>query len=236
METKRNATFIIGALFVALFMVTALLWKSTISKNKKDGENNSLVVETQDLLVSKNLSESDLLPEDAPIVTFIDPQRGAASSTVLLVEFSDFACPFCRDVQESIEKILTKYPNDVRHVWKDAPNENLHEESFKAHIAARCAGREGKFWEYHDALFKSIVLSDSTLTSIAQNIGLNMTSWQKCLENNEERAKVERGLLEAQVLGVDGTPYFFINGKSLGGAINFETMDAAILSEINKPQ
>ena len=190
MEKKQSATFIIGALFVTLFVVTALLYKSTVKNNRDNRDaSNPYLVESNDPLVTKKLSERDLLPEDTPIVTFIDPQRGSASSNLLLVEFSDFGCPFCREVQENIKQIIAKYPNDVRHVWKDAPNEELHKGSVRAHVAARCAGKQGKFWEYHDALFsRQPSFDDTAITSIAGSVGVDLTAWQSCFDKEEERA------------------------------------------------
>lgn len=238
MGAYNRPFFIIGSFFILLFIIAALLIKSSIESNEQTiAPSSPYLVQTDDLLVTKNLTAQDLLPIDKPLVTFVDPQRGAAEPLIYIVEFSDFACPFCKESQKIIGQILAKYPDTIRHVWKDAPAEELHRDSMKAHLAARCAQKQNKFWEYHDQLFNEQGdFNNETLENIAQTVGLNLKKWQTCFEKKEEQAKIERGIIEAEVLGVDGIPYFFINNQRISGAVSFKELDQIIRAEIAKTE
>ena len=80
--------------------------------------------------------------------------RGPKDAPVTIVEFSDFQCPFCKTANATVKQVLDKYPGKVRLVFRDYPIASLHPQAPKAHEAARCAGDQAKFWEYHDVLFE----------------------------------------------------------------------------------
>src|SRR5262245_56402328 len=80
--------------------------------------------------------------------------RGPKDAPVTIVEFSDFQCPFCKSATTTIKQVLEKYPGKVRLVFRDYPLASIHPLAPKAHEAARCAGEQAKFWEYHDVLFE----------------------------------------------------------------------------------
>jgi protein-disulfide isomerase len=234
MASSEKKLFILGTLLTILALLTLMLLQSSFKKNSEP-INEAIIADSPDSLISKQLAAKDILPEDKPLITFIDPKRGAKNPKVTIVEFSDFSCPFCKSIQNTLDKIIEKYPVDVMHVWKDAPHGTLYIESMNAHIAARCAQKQQKFWEFHDELFKNQnTLSDFAYQSIASGIKMELDSWQVCFEEQDERAKVERDLIEAEVLGVDSTPYFFINDKRVSGAITFEELDLIVAKELQK--
>lgn len=234
MRLQKHIIFIIGSILLILFLIILFISKNSNNNppNKQVGANG-LFVETDDLLVARQLTEKDLLPNDRPLITFIDPQRGAQEPTLYLVEFSDFSCPFCKDVQITIEQILNTYSDTIRLVWKDAPNQELHPTAMAAHLAARCAQEQNKFWDYHDKLFEQQGnFSKETLLNIAKTVNLNIKNWQTCLDEETGRPKVERGLAEAEVLKIDGTPYFFINDYRISGSITYEELNQVIINEL----
>ena len=99
--------------------------------------------------------------------------------------------------------------------------------------AARCAGDQGKFWEYHDKLYaQSPKLAVEELKSAAKEIGLNMASFDQCLASGKFKAAVQRDFDEAAGLGLTGTPAFYINGRELIGAQPLEAFTTIIDEEL----
>jgi protein-disulfide isomerase len=145
--------------------------------------------------------------------------RGRADAPVTIVEFSDFHCPFCRRANPVIQQVMAKYGDRVRLVYKDMPLDNLHPNARAAAEAARCAGAQGKFWEFHDKLFAGEPdVATATLNRFAQEIGINVATFEACVKARTPRAQVEASVQDGARLGVTGTPTFFINGRILTGA------------------
>lgn len=164
------------------------------------------------------------------------PIRGAANAPVTLVEFSDFHCPFCKQVLPTLTQLLARYPGKVRLVFRDFPIDSLHPQARRAAEAARCAQDQGKFWEYHDLLFANAPqASPEELGRFAQQVGLDLAKFEPCLSGGLHRAAVQRDIDEGTRLGVDGTPAFFINGRPLSGAQPLEAFVQVIEEEVAPP-
>jgi protein-disulfide isomerase len=145
--------------------------------------------------------------------------RGATDAPVTIVEFSDFQCPYCKLVTSTLQQVLERYRGKVKLVFRDNPIAALHPDSPLAHQAARCAGEQGKFWEYHDVLFDRAprhALAD--LRQYAADLGLDTTAFAQCVDSHKYDVAVNRDVQEAQRLGITGTPTFFIDGLELAGA------------------
>jgi protein-disulfide isomerase len=161
------------------------------------------------------------------------PVRGSADAAVTLVEFSDFHCPFCKQVQPTLTQILERYPGKVKLVYRDFPIDGLHPEARRAAEAARCARDQGKFWEYHDLLFAGPAsAAPEELKRYAGQVGLDLTVFGPCLSAGVHRAAVQRDLDEGTRLGVTGTPGFFVNGRPLSGAQPLEAFARVIEEEL----
>lgn len=171
----------------------------------------------------------------SPIAVNIAAARGPAGARVVMIEYSDFQCPYCREVQATVKHILRDYPDDVRLVFKHLPLE-IHQFAFQAAQAAFCAGRQGGFWKYHDDLFAADTLSVELLIGFARSNGLDLGQFQKCLSSPESRAAVVEDIAEARRLGINGTPTFLVNGKILRGAVNIEELKTLIESELRGRQ
>ena len=164
------------------------------------------------------------------------PVRGAAGAPVTLVEFSDFHCPFCKRVQGTLQQILDRYPGKVRHVFRDFPVDGLHPQARPAAEAARCAQDQGKFWEYHDALFSNPPrATPDDLRRYAEQAALDVPAFERCVAAGTHRAKVQREYEEGVRLGVTGTPAFFVNGRLLSGAQPLEAFARLIEDELSRP-
>ena len=161
------------------------------------------------------------------------PIRGAEKASVTIVKFEDFQCPYCKTVQPTFLELLTRYDGKVKLVHKDLPLEAIHPQARPAAEAARCAGEQGKFWEYHDQLYaKASKLAAENLKDAAKGVGLNVASFEQCVVSGKFKGAVERDFNEAARLGLTGTPAFFINGRALIGAQPIEAFTAIIDEEL----
>lgn len=180
--------------------------------------------------------ESEALSDlEAPTVTFVNPSRGPADARVTVVTFGDFQCDACKTLAANLETVMRSFPDDVRIVWKDMPNEEAHPLATKAAIAAHCADRQGKFWEFHDALFeRQSYLSEEEFVTIASDVGLDAGSFSRCTENNDTLAIVRKDFEEGQALNILATPTTFIGTDSYAGALEVEELTGLIQQELIK--
>ena len=122
------------------------------------------------------------------------PSKGPANAPATLVEFSDFHCPFCKQLEDNntLTQLLSKYGDQLKLVWIDYPIDQLHPQARKAHEAARCAGDQGKFWEYHKALYTGGPKAGDQLKTVAQQVGLDLTSFDACFSSGKHQAAVQK--------------------------------------------
>ena len=165
------------------------------------------------------------------------PVRGNPNAPVTIVEFSDFHCPFCRRAHPVIQQLMTKYGDRVRLVYKDMPLDNLHPNARAAAEAGRCAAEQGKFWEFHDKLFANEPdSSPATLNRLAQEVGINIPPFEACYKERRFKAQVDASSQEGTRLGVTGTPTFFINGRTVTGALPLESFSKVVDEELKRAQ
>jgi protein-disulfide isomerase len=157
--------------------------------------------------------------------------KGPANAPVTIIEFSDYQCPFCRRAEGTVEQVLQTYGDKVRLVYRDYPLP-FHEHAKPASIAAMCAEKQGKFWEYHEKLFKSDDLSDEGLVKMAGEVGLDLGKFEECRKSPDTMAAVDKEIAAGAAVGVRGTPAFFINGRMLSGAQPFEKFKEIIDEEL----
>jgi protein-disulfide isomerase len=163
----------------------------------------------------------------------VTPSKGPADAKIVITEFSDFQCPYCKQVQITLKEVLKQHADEVRLEFKHLPLEG-HPFAFVAAQSAFCGGKQGAFWKFHDALFDSSSLTQQTFATISHSLGLNQTDFEACLTSQESQAAIMSDLQEARRLGLDGTPSFIINGKPLLGAATVEDFNEAIARELNK--
>ena len=162
--------------------------------------------------------------------------KGAKDAPITVVEFSDFQCPFCRNVVATVKEVMRQYPSTVRWAFRDFPIASLHPKAPKAAEAARCAGEQGKFWEYHDVLFDSQAQATTEdFKRFADQLKLDPRSFASCLDSGMQKAAVQSDVEEGARLGITGTPTFFINGRMLVGAQPLETFKKIIEVELRRP-
>ncbi len=175
-------------------------------------------------------AEAPPLPE-RPVVRATDPVHGEESATLTIVEFGDFFCAACAQVQPVLDKLLAEFEGKVKLVWKDLPNIQRHLLAERAAQAARCAQEQNKFWQYHDLLFSrssTTQITEENLLTFGQELGLDSGSFTECVQSGRTARLVEQSLNEGILLRVDATPYFFIGDKRFSGAIDEATLRSAL--------
>ncbi len=146
-----------------------------------------------------------------------DYSFGTSTPKVTVVEFSDFACPYCQEDYTAVREISVKYKNSVKLIFKDFP---LHDNSLDLALAARCAGEQGLFWAMHDKLFAlQGQFETSSLPDLAVSVGANRTVFTNCFTSQKYLNAIRADYADGQSLGVIGTPTFFINGYKIEGEI-----------------
>jgi protein-disulfide isomerase len=164
------------------------------------------------------------------------PSRGPADAKVVVVEYSDFECPHCRELYENLKTVEPAYPQ-VRFVFKDYPLVQIHPWAETAAIGARCAYMQSPsaFWKVHDAIFENqdVISPENVwdkLVGFATDAGLDPAAFKSCLSSDDAKKAVDADRAEGDALGVQSTPTVFVNGRpDVGGDkalleqfINFE--------------
>jgi protein-disulfide isomerase len=146
------------------------------------------------------------------------PAKGPAAAKVTIIEFSDFQCPYCRRGYETMEEVLKMYPKDVKVVFKHYPLP-FHKEAEPSARASWAAQQQGKFWEYHDALFKNQdKLSADFYNNLAADLKLDVEKFKKDMASEAAAKQVKDDAELGSKNGIQGTPGFFVNGVAVKGA------------------
>jgi len=141
------------------------------------------------------------------------PSKGPADAPVVIAVFTDFECPYCARLVPLLDQVLGQYPRDVKLVYKSFPLAN-HRFSSKAAMGALAAESQGKFWEFHDLLFKDFnQLNDQKLAEIAKILGLDEGEFNRKMQDPQIVQRIGKDYQDGIGAGVTGTPTLFVNGK-----------------------
>ena len=169
-------------------------------------------------------------------VSVIDgtPDRGTPDAPVVLIEYTDFQCPYCARVQPTLDELMKRYEGQIRHVFKQLPLP-MHKEAQLAGAASLCAQDQGKFWEFHDWLFANQrALSRDSMVAQAGELGMDTEVFTACIDEGKYLGTVRADMAEANSFGITGTPGFLINGRVLPGAAPIERFEAIINDELER--
>jgi protein-disulfide isomerase len=144
------------------------------------------------------------------------PTFGNTSSNLVIYEFGCYTCPYTRQAEPEMIKLRQDYSDKYLFVFKHYPI-LTHNYSYEAAIAAECARNQGKFWEYHESLFKSETFSNQTFLTIATSLNLDMQTFTKCYDDKETKSLVDADIEEGKKSGIYGTPTVFVNNDYLVG-------------------
>lgn len=188
-----------------------------------------------------DLSGSSLKEKLASISTKGYPSLGPRDAPVTIIEYGDFQCAYCERAYWMVKyKVLSRYGDRVRFVYKDLPLTDTHPWALQAATAARCAFHQSNdaFWRLHDFFFEyqdelTPNNIESRVEEIVSNIELDKGRFEECLSSADPRRQIEESIAEAQDLGITGTPAFVVGGELLRGAPPFPAFRAAIERSLN---
>jgi len=180
--------------------------------------------------------ESRFGPYRVDVETAGYPSRGPEDAPVVMVEFSDFECPYCRQTLPVLEAIEDAYAGQIRFVYRQFPLTDIHPRAQKAAEASLCADDQGEFWAMHDLLFaEPIELEVASLKIKAEALGLDRQAFDACLDSGKYSERVAGEIREGFSLGINGTPTVIINGRPLTGAQPYEAYATVIEEELARP-
>ncbi len=161
-----------------------------------------------------------------------EPSIGPDDAPVTIIEFSDYQCGYCKQWHDQVfQALMASYPNQIRFVYRDFPI--FGDSSVAAAEAAACAGAQGAYWEFHDAIFSGqYELGRAAYEQYAADLGLDTAAFSACMENHTYREDVMTDYYAGVNVGVQSTPTFFINGRIVIGALPFENFKALIDEEL----
>ena len=167
-----------------------------------------------------------------------DPSLGDPKAPVTIIEFGDYQCPFCRQFwRDTFPRLKKEYidTGKVRFIYRDYP-QAVHPEAMLSALAAECADDQGKYYEFHDKVFREqdrrgrdvVRCRALELKRWAADIKLDTAAFNACLDEERHKDEVSKDYKDLEGLGLEGTPIFFVNGRGLLGAHPFATFQKLI--------
>jgi protein-disulfide isomerase len=229
----KNIYVIAGAIVLSGAMVSGAVLFTNETGVKPDSLKGQAVNDTTE-------TENEIIKTDSRDIDIEGwPTKGDLNAPIVLIEYSDYACPFCKRLSdEAMSEIQANYveSGEVLRVFKDfaVVGGNLAAE------AAHCAGEQDSYWEYHNILFENQTEdrgqwnNPETHKKYANQLGLNSDDLLECFQERRYKDKVIKSTQEAQALGGKGSPYIIINEQSIPGAQPYQVFEAVIKQEQSK--
>ena len=171
------------------------------------------------------------LRKDTKALIGDSPVRGSADRKIVMVAFSDFQCSYCAAAEKNVKQFLAKH-KEVTLVYKHFPLTQIHPEALPAATAAWAANKQGKFWEYHDALFANQAkLGEIFYLETANNLKLDIKKFTA--DRKTAEAEIVKDFQLGRKLGIEGTPTFIINGAAISGTATVADFEK-VLTQVNK--
>lgn len=170
-----------------------------------------------------------------PKIDTKSPVLGETKAPISIFEYSSFSCPNSLAIQSTLQSIVKLYSGKVKLIWKDLPLTEEYPNALVAHIGARCAQKQGKFWEYSTLLWqKQADFSTSSALNLARKLKLDTNSFSTCLNSQETKDLIINDEKEANELAIPGTPHFYINNQEISGVGSIDDFKKLIDAELNR--
>jgi len=154
------------------------------------------------------------------------PYLGNSKAPVVIVEFIDFKCPFCKQAMPIMYQVAKQYPDKVKIIIRHFPLESVHPGAEKLSAVAYCADKQGMFWQTYNAIYAgqegfSDEITPGEISTLASGVGLNATILNNCLNDPATLTAVRVDFADGIYAGVRATPTFFVNGEKIEGVVPF---------------
>jgi len=188
-----------------------------------------------------DVNSNPFKPELDKLKTEFQPSLGTPGAPVVLVAFSDFECPHCKDEAAMLrQNLLTAYPTQVRLYAKDYPLDSIHLWARPAAIAGRCVFRQnaGSYWSYSDWIFAHQAditpqnLKDKVMEWAKGQKDIDVLQLGQCMDTKATEAEVDKNVAEGHALDINSTPTLFVNGRRIAQAIDWASLRGIIDYEI----
>ena len=189
----------------------------------------------QGLMRSYNIEVVLPEPELQRVDINIKDEPAMGDGRLVIVEFSDYECSFCKRMQPVIRQLQSEYQGRIKWVFKDFPL-SFHRNAMQAHISANCAGKQGKYFQYQSLLWnKAPDLKPKTLMAHAKEVGLDMNAFNSCTADQDGtlKSEINADIEYGSSVGVNGTPALYINGRKVGGFRPYSDVKSIVESELN---
>jgi protein-disulfide isomerase len=164
-----------------------------------------------------------------PVSSERDHILGPETSSVTLVEYGDYECPFCGAAHGVTKQLVQEFGDDLRFVFRHFPLTQIHPHAALAAEAAEAAGAQGGFWRMHDLLFENQDrLSPQDVVVYARMLGLDLDRFMSDLRDHVHAPRVREDFMSGVRSGVNGTPTFYVNGTRHNGGWDLDSLEAAI--------
>lgn len=234
--TPKQA-FVMGIVLTVLALGTlGFLYNlkgGSLSLGEKSGNRGAAPAPTA---VAPTPSQPTAAPTaDARPVDDTDHIRGNVDAPITIIEYSDFECPFCGRFHPTMNQVVANN-DDVNWVYRHFPLSSIHPNAQKAAEASECAADQGKFWEMADEMIENQAagLSRAQLSTYAGNIGLNVSTFDDCVDSGKYAQKVAADAADGQGAGATGTPFSVIvaDGQQIpvSGAVPLTQIESIIAS------
>lgn len=228
------------ALLIASFLLGMLTTKvQYLEKNKTAGTTDTVAAQ------GAQPPAAPTIPQKVDATVGHLPIKGDKNAKITIIEFSDFQCPFCKQfVDTTYAQIVKEYVDTgkAKIAFRHFPLTSIHPNAQKAAEASECANDQGKFWEFHDELFKNqptwsnqtADVAATTFTTYAGTVGIDTGAFASCVQSGKFAQAVNDDAADGQKAYVSGTPSFVINGNLIVGAVPYATFKQTLDQELNK--
>jgi protein-disulfide isomerase len=157
------------------------------------------------------------------------PTTGSPEQKIVLLEFSDFQCPYCATAHKTLKQLIAKHPNQLTLAYKHYPLTRIHDQAMPAAQAAWAAAQQNQFWPYHDALFADQKqLGEPLYLATAKKLNLDLAQFDRDRHSPAAQTAIQQDIDLANRLGIQGTPFLILNGEIWDGAIDLASLEGAI--------
>lgn len=219
---KKKYFFFLTPVILTLLVIAFIVAAQESAKNKRSQRNQS---------ANEKLDDNKLLQRyETLIYNSMSPSFGPRNARVSVVEFLDFQCPYCQASHEGLMRLMKKYQSSsVRFEFRQFPLTAIHEYALPAAHAALCAHEQNKYLAMQDIFFtRQEQINQESFSRWAAELGLNLAQYNACVADKKYTSLIKKDLSDAQSLGIQGTPTWFINGERVVGAISYEELSAIV--------